>query len=289
MSAQTAIPVTQAQLAQTSFQAGAAGTSDDLLVAAYDGKVFSPWSEFHVNVASGNHAPVLTLTSTNVSATAGQVLQAANLFGATDAEADPLSYFLYDATPAANSGHFVVNGTVLSAQTPMLVTQAQLAQTSFQAGATGTSDDLLVTAYDGKVFSPWAEFHVNVATANHAPVLTVSSANVSASAGQVLQAANLFGATDADNDPLTYYLYDATSAANSGHFVVNGTAMSAQTAIPVTQAQLAQTSFQAGAAGTSDDLLVTAYDGQAFSPWAEFYVNVASTSHPTLTVSPWSR
>jgi hypothetical protein len=185
---------------------------------------------------------------------------------------------LYDATPAANSGHFVVNGTAMSAQTAIPVTQAQLAQTSFQAGTAGTSDDLLVVAYDGQAFSPWAEFHVNVAAHNTAPVLTLSSPNVAATAGQVLQAANLFGATDADNDPLTYYLYDATSAANSGHFVVNGTAMSAQTAIPVTQAQLAQTSFQAGAAGTSDDLLVTAYDGQAFSPWAEFYVNVASTS-----------
>ena len=46
---------------------------------------------------------------------------------------------------------------------------------------------------------------------NHAPVLTVSSANVSASAGQSLQLSSLFSATDADNDTLTYYFFDNTS------------------------------------------------------------------------------
>jgi hypothetical protein len=76
-------------------------------------------------------------------------------------------------------------------------------------------------------------FQINIAPANHPPVVTLNSANVVVTPGQVLQAANLFSATDADNDPLTYYLYDASPAANSGHFVVNGTAMSAQTAIPV--------------------------------------------------------
>ena len=52
---------------------------------------------------------------------------------------------------------------------------------------------------------------------NHAPVVTVPSANVSASAGQTIAASSLFSVTDADNDVLTYFLYDGTS--NGGHFV----------------------------------------------------------------------
>ena len=51
--------------------------------------------------------------------------------------------------------------------------------------------------------------HVNVAV-NHAPVLT-APANVSANPGQVLSASSLFGAIDADNDALTYFVYDANS------------------------------------------------------------------------------
>ncbi|MFO1109773.1 MAG: M10 family metallopeptidase C-terminal domain-containing protein [Bradyrhizobium sp.] len=296
VAAQTPVAVSAAQLAQTTFVAGAAGTTDDLLVIAYDGKAFSNggvYSEFHVNVAAAtNQAPVLTVPSANVSANAGQSIAASSLFSATDANGDPLTYYLYDNTPAANSGHFVVNGTVVSAQTPTPVTAAQLAQTTFVAGAASTSDDLLVIVYDGKTFSNggvYSEFHVNVAaaTTNQAPVLTVPSANVSATAGQSIAASSLFSATDPDGDPVTYYLYDNTPAAGSGHFVVNGTVVSAQTPTPVTAAQLAQTTFVAGAAGASDDLLVIAYDGKAFSNggvYTGFHVNVsASPSSPVAS------
>ena len=59
----------------------------------------------------------------------------------------------------------MVNGVAVAAQTPTPVTAAQLAQTTFVAGAAGTSDDLLVIAYDGKEFSNggnYSEFHLFV-------------------------------------------------------------------------------------------------------------------------------
>jgi hypothetical protein len=106
-----------------------------------------------------------------VAASAGQSLSAASLFSATDADSNPLSYYLYDGTPAANSGHFVVNGTVVPAGTVYSITAAQLAQTSFVAGAAGTSDNVYAMATDGQlnsnnnVFTP---FHVNVASPSQA-------------------------------------------------------------------------------------------------------------------------
>jgi hypothetical protein len=121
-------------------------------------------------------------------------------------------------------------------------------------------------------------FHIT-APANHPPVVTIPSANVSASAGQVIAASSLFTATDADNDPLTYFLYDGT--ANGGHWVVNGVAVADQTVIALSAAQLAQTTFVAGAAGSHDDLAVAAFDGQAYSnntTFSQFHVNVASPS-----------
>jgi hypothetical protein len=206
-----------------------------------------------------------------VPATAGQVLQASSLFGATDADNDTVGYYVVDYTPEANSGHFVVNGTAVAAQTVTFVSAAQLAQTSFVAGADGVSDDLWVRAFDGRTVSNWSEFHVNV---DHAPVLNVTSANVAASAGQVLQASSLFGATDADNDAVGYYLFDNTPDAGSGHFAVNGVAVAAQTITPVSALLLAQTTFVAGAAGTSDELYVQAFDGHAVSDWGGFHVLV---------------
>ncbi|MGB8402320.1 M10 family metallopeptidase C-terminal domain-containing protein [Bradyrhizobium sp.] len=296
VAAGTPYKITAAQLAQTTFVAGAAGVSDDLLVIAYDGKAFSGggnYSEFHVNVATPtNHAPVLTVPSANVAATAGQTIAASSLFSATDADGDALTYYLFDNTPAANSGHFVVNGATVAAGTPYAITAAQLAQTTFVAGAAGVSDDLLVIAYDGKALSgpDYTEFHVNVAGAtNHAPVLTVPSANVAAAAGQTIAASSLFSATDLDGDALTYYLFDNTPAANSGHFAVNGATVAAGTPYAITAAQLAQTTFVAGAAAVSDDLLVIAYDGKAFSGggnYSEFHINVAAPINhtPVLTV-----
>jgi hypothetical protein len=226
---------------------------------------------------------VLTVPSANVAATPGQSLSASSLFSATDADGDPLSYYLYDASPTATSGHFVVDGAAVPVQTSVLVTAAQLAQTTFVAGTPGASADLYAIAYDGQTYSGngvASEFHVNVAGAvNHAPVLTVPSANVAASAGQSLPVSSLFSATDTDGDTLSYYLYDGSPTANSGHFVVNGTAEPLQTSLLVTAAQLAQTTFVAGAAGTSADLYAIAYDGHAYSGngiASEFHVNVAA-------------
>jgi hypothetical protein len=277
VAAQTVTFVSAAQLAQTSFVAGSDGVSDDLWVRAFDGRAFSDWNEFHVNV---DHAPVLTVASPNVRATAGQSLLASSLFSATDADNDAIGYYVVDYTPAANSGHFVINGTMVAAQTVTFVSAAQLAQTSFVAGSDGVSDDLYVQAFDGRTVSSWSEFHVNV---DHAPVVTVASPNVPATAGQSLQASSLFSATDADNDAIGYYVVDYTPAANSGHFVVNGTAVAAQTVTFVSAAQLAQTSFVAGSDGVSDDLYVRAFDGWAFSDWSEFHVNVDHA--PVVTVA----
>ena len=236
---------------------------------------------YRVSVAAPNHAPVLTVVSANVAATAGQSFSAASLFSATDADGNLQGYYLYDANSAASSGHFVVNGTVVPSEYVYWISAAQLAQTSFVAGAGGTSDELRVIAYDGQTYSNnsvFTYFHVNVA--NHAPVLTVPSANVAATAHQTLSAASLFGATDADGNLQGYYLYDANSAASSGHFVVNGTVVPSEYVYWISAAQLAQTSFVAGAGGTSDELRVIAYDGQTYSNNSIFtylHVNVAAS------------
>ena len=80
----------------------------------------------------------MTVTA-NVAATAGQTLSAASLFSASDADGDPLNYYLYDANPDANSGHWVVNGNIVPSEFVYAVSAAQLAQTSFVAGASRTS------------------------------------------------------------------------------------------------------------------------------------------------------
>ena len=79
---------------------------------------------------------------------------------------------------------------------------------------------------------------------NHPPVVMAS--DYSASPGRVISASSLFSASDADGNTLTYFFYDNTADAGSGHFTVNGTVMPANTTFAVSQAQLAQTTFTVG-------------------------------------------
>ncbi|HXO71101.1 MAG TPA: FG-GAP-like repeat-containing protein, partial [Bradyrhizobium sp.] len=227
-----------------------------------------------------NHAPVVTAADVRVHP--GQTLQASSLFSAVDPDNDALTYTLLDNSTAADSGHFVVNGTAMAAGTSFSINAAQLAQTVFVAG-TGTSDDIFVQVSDGQASSNLAEFHVNI---NHAPVVTV--ADMSAHTGQAVQVSSLFSAIDADNDTLTYTFRDSTPdpaiedyapAVHTGYFVVNGTTIAAGTSFSVSAAQLAQTFFVVGDAGTSDQLTVQVSDGQVVSNLGQFHLSSTNAAN----------
>jgi hypothetical protein len=270
----TTFAVSAAQLAQTTFTAGSFN-SDDLFVNVHDGAAFSGPQEFHVNVPA-NHTP--TVTASDVSATKGQTISASSLFQASDADGDGLTYFFYDNSADPTSGHFTVNGVVQAAGTTFAVSAAQLAQTTFTAGSFN-SDDLFVAVHDGMAFSGPQEFHVNI-PANRAP--TVTATDQTAPSGQVMSASSLFQASDADGDGLTYFFYDNSADPTSGHFTVNGVVQAAGTTFAVSAAQLAQTTFTVGTAGT-EDLFVNVWDGLAFSGPQEFHVGVAPNHAPVIT------
>ena len=279
VAAQTIYQVSAAQLAQTTFVAGASGTADYLYAQTFDGQAYSGWNTY-VNVsvtASQNFAPTVSLPSgaSVTASSSGQAIQFSSLFAGNDANGDTLTYYLYDATAGANSGHFVVNGTTVAAQTIYQVSAAQLAQTTFVAGASGTADYLYAQTFDGQAYSGWNTY-VNVSVAqNTAPTVSLPSGTaVAATAGQSLSASSLFSGSDANGDTLTYLVYDSNPAANSGHFVVGGNTVAAQTIYQMTAAQMAQASFVAGAAGTTDYLYAEVFDGRVYSGWTEFHVFV---------------
>ena len=275
----TTFAVTAAQLAQTTFTAGSLN-SDDLFVNVWDGNLFSGPQEFHVNIPP-NHSPVVN--ASDFSASKGQVINASQLFSASDADNDALMYFFYDNSADGTSGHFTVNGVVQTAGTTFAATATQLAQTTFTAGLLN-SDDLFVNVWDGSLFSGPQEFHVNIPP-NHSPI--VNASDFSASKGQVIHASQLLSASDADNDALMYFFYDNSADGTSGHFTVNGVVQTAGTTFAVTEAQLAQTTFTAGLLN-SDDLFVNVWDGSLFSGPQEFHVNIPPNHSPVVNASDFS-
>jgi hypothetical protein len=227
--------------------------------------------DFTLHVTDANDAPVLSVPASTITANPGQSLQVSSWFAAADADHDALTYYFQDGTLAANSGVFRLNGTALAQGATFGVTAAQLATLTFVAGAEGVADDLTMQLGDGHAVSAVGTFHINV---NHAPVLSVPASTLTANPGQSMQVSSWFSAADADNNALTYYFQDGTLAANSGVFVLNGTALAQGATFGVTAAQLAGLRFVSSAAGVADDLSMQLGDGLAVSAVGAFHVNV---------------
>ena len=209
-----------------------------------------------------NQAPVVSLPSgSSVTASSqGQIFQLSSLFAASDPDSDPLTYYVLDDT--SGGGRFMINGVVQAEKQWVPVAQSQFSQITFTAGSSGF-DNFYFYATDGSL-NDYEGVQLNAAApaANQAPVVSQpSGASVTASSqGQVFQFSSLFSASDPDNDLLTYYVLDDTAGASTGHFRINGVTQAENQWVPVTQAQLSQITFTAGAAG-SDNFYFYATDG----------------------------
>ena len=270
------IQLTQAQLSQTTFTAGTAGL--DTLTFSVSDPTHNTQSSIKVG---SNSAPVIaTPSGANVLGTPNQVFQLSSLFTASDPDSDPLSYYIYDATVGSSTGHIKINGVTQAEGQWVQLTQAQLSQTTFTVGASG-SDALYFSVYDP---THNAISSVSVGS-NSAPVISLpSGASVSGTSGQVYQLSSLFAASDPDNDPLSYYIYDATTGSSTGHIKINGVTQAEGQWVQLTQAQLSQTTFTAGTGGT-DNLYFSVYDPMQHNAFNGVSVTAAAGVKPALSAS----
>jgi hypothetical protein len=269
------INLTASQLAQTTYMAGS--VQDHLWVQVYDGAAWSQWYEFYnyppvppppPPPSAENDAPVVTVA--NKAMAADSSIAASSLFLVDDPDGDAITiYRFYDQSPNASSGRFLLNSVDQGYNHNIDLTPAQLAQTVFQAGS--VQDHLWVQLYDGAEWSPWYEFYVNPPSGQQqAPQVTV--VNKTMDANDTVAAGSLFLFNDPNGDAIvTYRLYDQSSNASSGRFLLNGVDQGYNHNIDLTAAQLAQTVFQAGS--VQDHLWVQLFDGTAWSPWFEFFIN----------------
>jgi hypothetical protein len=233
-----------------------------------------------------NHTPVVS--ASDINATKGQSLAAANLFSVTDADHDAItSYQLYDNTPGSTSGHFVVNGVVQPAWNPINVTAAQLAQTTFEAGVSGSSDDLWVRAFDGIDWSAWKEFHVTIPP-NHAPTTTVS--NHSLHINEWANIAGWISFADADNDAATQYQfwYGDTSPSAAKLWTSDSGYHPALNNLTISAADLGNVWVGGATAPASETMWVRAFDGLDWSNWTSFTLTTEPNHPPVATIDDHS-
>ncbi len=256
-----AIDVSPAQLTSTSFQSGSG--SDDLWVRANDG--FMGGLERIPRHRTDRPDPVAS--ASDVIATHGQDIAASILFSVSDADHDTITaYQVWDSTSDPASGHWVVGGVAQAAGIAIDVSPAQLTSTSFQSGS--GSDDLWVRANDGITWGAWKEFHVT-APIDQTPVVAATDFYATASTRAWPQPACSRLPTPTGTASTNINSGIQHRSASSGHWSIGGIAQPASTAISVSPAQLAGTTFQGGT--SNDDLWVRASDGMMWSAWQEFH------------------
>ncbi|MBI4403149.1 MAG: tandem-95 repeat protein, partial [Deltaproteobacteria bacterium] len=210
--------------------------ADTFSFRAFDGVAYSDVATISISVNRVNHAPV----AQNQSISTNQDTQVAITVGATDADADPLTYQV-ENSPA----HGTLSGT-----SPNLLYVPN-------AAFSGT-DNFQFKASDGRNPSNIATVTIVVSHVNHDPQAQDQSVSILQRGSKAISLA----ATDADNDPLTYRVVSGPA-----HGSLGGSAPSL-TYIP-----------ENGYAG-SDHFTFQAFDGVAYSNTATVLITLEANQAP---------
>jgi Ca2+-binding RTX toxin-like protein len=106
---------------------------------------------------------------------------------------------------------------------------------------------------------------------------TVAALNPTVTADSTISATSLFSGSDSSGSPITWYQVSNTGT-NGGYFELNGVVQAAGQSFYVSVDQLADLTYVSGAAGSSDDISVSAFDGVVWGSTSAFSVSVASSS-----------
>lgn len=279
------IEVAANALSTVTVVGGAANTTDQLWVRAYDGTTWGAWADWTLTTTGGNTAP--TVSAGDRSAAVNLSTAASGMFSMSDANGDTITaYEFWDSNDAAGSGYFTVNGAGQEANRTISVSAAQLSSTYVVAGGAPTVDRLWVRGYDGVSWSEWASWNLTT-VANTAPTATPVGSSQSATSGQSTALSGLFTTADSDGHSITAYeFWDSGDGSGSGYVSVDGAAQGANQTISVSAAQLSSAVFVGGAANGSETLWVRAYDGVDWSAWTSWSMTTSGgNTPPTVSAS----
>lgn len=270
--------LTQAEFNSLRIVGGDAGGTDQLWVRVSDGDHTTAWKTFTLttNPAGGggvnNFAP--TVTATSLALDIDEVVLASTTISAADADANTLSYAVWDSSSASSSGYFELAGTRLAAGSAHNLTQAQFNTLNIVGGDAAGKDQLWVRVSDGVHTTAWKSFNLDTIAggggAVNANAPTVTANSLSLEIDEVVLASTTITAADADGNTLSYEVWDSGSANSSGYFELAGTRLTAGGGHVLTQAEFSTLNIVGGDGAGRDQLWVRVSDGVHTTAWKSF-------------------
>ena len=263
--------VDAADLSSVQYVGGPSAGTDTVIITADDGSVWAKTSSGAypsgtiTTTVTPNQTPVVTLPDSSLES--GTSVAAASLFSATDPDGDPFARYAFkDVSPGG--GYFTLNGAEIPTDSFLVVDAADLGAVRYVGGPAAGTDTVIITADDGEVWGadssgnlPTGTITTTAPTPNQAPVVTVSSASIES--GNSALASSLFTATDPDGDAFTRYAFKDLSD-GGGFFTLNGAEVVTGSFFVVDATGLGTVEFVAGPSAGTDDIVITADDGEAW-------------------------
>ena len=119
------------------------------------------------------------------------------------------------------------------------------------------------------------EYSLDAFTSNNAPVVSVT--DTSLSQNEVVMASSVLSVTDADDDALTYTLWDSYGAASSAFFRLDGDKLAGGQNHVLSQAEFDRLEIVGGTAAFEDKLWIQVTDGLETTSW--FSATVTTTNN----------
>jgi hypothetical protein len=225
-------------------------------------------------VVVNDYVPDVTVS--DLSLTAGEVVLASSVMGATDADDNPLTYAVWDGGRPNTTSYFQLDGVRLASGQAVSLTQAEFDRLEIVGGDKADGERMWLRASDGENVTGWHAFNVtsageaDVASNNYAPVVTVADVSV-AVAGRAL-VSDVMGATDADGDVLTYAVWDGGKPNNTSYFMLDNVRLDAGETVTMTQAEFDRLEIVGGSNIETERMWLRASDGEHTTGWNMFEV-----------------
>lgn len=269
--------ITAAELPLLRFVGGfPGGITDQVSVQAFDGFSFSEIQTIDVRTSAPS-----TIVSTEANVLSGETILASTMFNVNDVDGDsPVTYFITDKSPAANSGYFELDGNRLTSASFTQLSAAEFARLRYRGGSVTRTETIGVQVFDGFEFSAITDFSVQTTSK---PSLTLTNATVFPR--RSIDVSSLVSFNDSDGDAAVgYRLLDRFASTLTGNFELDGNRLPSGEFFELTAAEFERLEYVGGVYGeVAEPILISATDGTAFSEVQTFTITtLANANAPVL-------